>query len=215
MPDRLAVLRLSATGGIPVSDVLDALGAIEHAYNSVWALLSTLEEAERWRRYDPFFPPWSVPFGARLGRRSAGYLSWPPERAQIATLVTRRERLILHAVRLESPGAWEFLGSLNPLEVLRQYLNDRHQRMKDRTYRDVAEQRKLGLENEKAFLENELLKNRAIDERIRILRDHGASDKDLAPLLGELLYKPLKGLERYQDAQIIDEAEIKTYEPSD
>ncbi len=87
--------------------------------------------------------------------------------------------------------------------------------MKDRTYRDVAEQRKLGLENEKAFLENELLKNRVIDERIRILRDHGASDKDLAPLLGELLYKPLKGLERYQDAQIIDEAEIKTYEPSD
>ena len=33
----------------------------------------------------------------------------------------------------ESPGFWEFLGSLNPLEVIRRYLNDRHERAKDRT----------------------------------------------------------------------------------
>jgi len=210
-PDRLAVLSLSAIGGIPVSDVIDVLSAIEHAYNSVWTLLSMLEEADKRLPYALLFPLWPGPVGARR----VVYLSWPPERAQIATLVTRRERLILHAVRLESPGVWEFLGSLNPLEVIRKYLNDRHQRKKDRNYRDAAEQQKLKLENERAYLENELLKNRIIDERLQILRDRGFSDRDWSSLLNELLYKPLKALDHYQDTQIIDEAELKPYEPSD
>ena len=43
-PDRLEVLSLSAIGGIPVSDVIDVLSAIEHAYNSVWTLLYFFEQ---------------------------------------------------------------------------------------------------------------------------------------------------------------------------
>ncbi|HEY6551228.1 MAG TPA: hypothetical protein VIY71_08535 [Solirubrobacterales bacterium] len=48
---------------------------------------------------------------------------------------------------LQSPGFWEFVGALNPLEVLRKYLNDHHERKKDREYRQAAEHRHLEIEN--------------------------------------------------------------------
>ncbi|GEM_PF-2669446 len=211
MSDELAVLSLSGTGGISVSDALDVLSAIEHAYNSVWTLLSILEEAEK----DPIFRFWFYPFGPRRGPLTVAYLSWPPEPAQIATLVPRHERLILHAVRLGSPGSWEFLGILSVLEVIRKYLNDRSQRKKDRKYRDAAEQQKLKLENERAYLRNELLKNKIIEQRLQTLRKYGYSERDWASLVNMLLLTPLEALDHYQDTHIIGEAEIKPYAPSD
>src|SRR5438093_681113 len=42
--------------------------------------------------------------------------------------ITTRDQLRLARVQLASPGFWEFFGALNPLEVLRKYLNDRHSR---------------------------------------------------------------------------------------
>jgi hypothetical protein len=50
-------------------------------------------------------------------------------------------------VQLTSPGFWDFLGKLMPLETIRQYLNDRHERAKDREYRNEAEEKRLDLEN--------------------------------------------------------------------
>jgi hypothetical protein len=123
----------------------------------------------------------------------------PPER--VASFVPRSQHLVLNAVQVNSPGFWEFLGSLNVLEVIRKYLSDRHERRKDRAYRETAEQRRMLLEN--LALENDVLK-----ERIRIARDIGATDSDLAPLLNELVYKPLAALARYQDKQIIESAEM-------
>lgn len=55
--------------------------------------------------------------------------------------------LIVSRVVLQSPGFWEFFGSLNPLEVLRKYLNDRHERKKDDDYRSAAERDRLEIEN--------------------------------------------------------------------
>jgi len=55
--------------------------------------------------------------------------------------------LVVSRVVLRSPGFWEFLGALNPLEVTRKYLNDRHERRKDHDYRSVAEADRLALEN--------------------------------------------------------------------
>ena len=63
---------------------------------------------------------------------------WPPSPEEIASLVPRKEQLILSAVKLTSPGFREFSGTLNPLEVLRKYLNDRHERRKDHEYREFS-----------------------------------------------------------------------------
>ena len=103
--------------------------------------------------------------------------------------------------RLQSPGFWEFLGRLSPLEVVRQYLADRHERRKDREYREAEEKRRLRLENE-------LLENRVMRERIGIARDLGATKKDLAPLLNELVFKPLQQLDQFQDRGLIETAEL-------
>jgi hypothetical protein len=93
------------------------------------------------------------------------------------------------------------LGALNPLEVLRKYLSDRHERRKDGEYRETAERRKLDLENL-------VLENRVISERIGIARALGATKRDLAPLLNELVYRPIKRLDRSQDQGVITHAEI-------
>jgi len=93
------------------------------------------------------------------------------------------------------------LGTLNPLEVLRKYLNDCDERRKDHEYRDSAEKRRL-------VLENLSLENRVISERVRLAKEIGATDSDLAPLLNELIYKPLVALDRYQDKGVIEHTEI-------
>lgn len=115
---------------------------------------------------------------------------WPPTPEEISSLVPRSDQLVLVAVQLSSPGSWYFLGKLNSLEVIRQYLNDRHTRRQDREYRESAEKGRLVLENLK-------LENEVISERIRIAKELRATDQGLAPLLNELVYKPLAGLDRH------------------
>jgi hypothetical protein len=129
---------------------------------------------------------------------------WPPTAEEVGSFVPRTEQLILSAVSLTSPGFWEFLGTLNPLDVLRKYLNDRHERRKDHEYRESAERRRLELENLS-------LESRVLSERVRLAKEIGATDRDLAPLLNELIHKPLVALDRYQDKGVIEHAEI----PSD
>jgi hypothetical protein len=53
-----------------------------------------------------------------------------------------------------------------------------------------------------------ILKNKVFSERIEILKRAGATDRDLAPLLSELLYTPLQELERYANRRLIEGAEI-------
>jgi hypothetical protein len=106
---------------------------------------------------------------------------------------------MLQAVRLESPGWWEVVGQLNPLEVIRKYLNDRHERAKDVSYRNKAERDRL-------HYENEILRNEVIAERIRLARELGATDEDLAPLWNSLLIRPLRRLDAYQDRGVITDA---------
>jgi hypothetical protein len=142
---------------------------------------------------------WPAPRGAVRRTRE-----WPPTAEQVASFVSRSEQLILSAVSLTSPGFWEFLGTLNPLEVLRKYLNDRHERRKDLKYRESAERRRLELENLH-------LESKVISERVRIAKEIGATDRDLAPLLNELIDKPLVALDRYQDKGVIEHAEIPSH----
>src|SRR5690606_29760866 len=79
-----------------------------------------------------------------------------------------QDRLVLNRVRIESPGFWEFLGSLNPLLHIREYLNDRHRRRQDQEYREASEKKRLELENEllQAQIEREF--NTVLKERIEI-----------------------------------------------
>lgn len=88
-------------------------------------------------------------------------------------------RLELRRVSIQSPGFWEFVGALNPLQQLREYLKDRHERRKDREYRERAEKDKLRLDNE--LLQRQILEkeNSLLHEQIAIMRELGFSDAEL------------------------------------
>jgi hypothetical protein len=196
--------RVHAHGSVEVELVAAFLSDLKRAYDSI-LLFETI--VDRMRRAAHDFPTslylFGPDFGWPLASRRAGPRAryWPPTAEEIASFVPRSEQLILFAVSLSSPGFWEFLGTLNPLEVLRKYLNDRHERRKDHDYRESAEERRLDLEN--SIIETALLSG-----KVKLAREMGATDRDLAPLLNELIHKPLVALDRYQDKGVIEHAEI-------
>jgi hypothetical protein len=198
MPDT-ALLRVYGYGGIHVNVAGQFLSDLDKAYNGLvlFEILLPSKELDRGsRRPSPI--PW--------GGWSAVF--WFPTTEQIASSVPVTERLILNSVRLQSPGLWEFLGALNPLEVLRNFINDQHERRKDTQYRESAERRRLELENS-------ILESRAIRERVRAARDLGATDRDLAPLINRLVIEPIIALEAYKDQEVISGAEIRTEKDKD
>ena len=81
------------------------------------------------------------------------------------------------------------------------YLNDRHERQKDHAYRAENEKRRLELENS-------LLENKVLRERIDMAKSIGVTDQELTPLLNELVYKPLRRLDGPQDRGAIETAEL-------
>jgi hypothetical protein len=88
------------------------------------------------------------------------------------------------------------------LEVIREYLNDRHERRKDREYREEAEKRKL-------FLENELLLNRIAGERVEILKSLDIPPIEISLVMQGLLLHPLGNLNEYQDRELIAVADLR------
>lgn len=203
MPQR-ARLKVYGQGGVEVERIAAFLVDLRQAYNSILVFDATLNGLYRASRE---FEPYRYPFGFWVGplfaprRGRQDFYSWPPTPAQIESYIPASEELILASVRLESPGVWEFLGQLLPFEVIRKWLNDRHERRKDKEYRETAEQRRL-------VLENLLLENQVLAERVRLAKDLGATDRDLAPLRNELIGRPLTALGRHQDSHVIEHAEV-------
>lgn len=201
-------LRIHGHGEVEVELVISYLSDLKHAYNSIILFESIIDGLDRAARDFPF-PRY--PFGLYLDwpvarRRGVGHIrEWPPRPEEVASFVPASEQLVLSSVRLSSPGSWDFLGALNPLEVLRKAINDRHERRKDEEYRESTEKRRLELENQ--ILETEL-----ISKRITVARELGATKRDLAPLLNELVYKPILQLDRSQDRGVITSAEFPDHE---
>jgi hypothetical protein len=86
--------------------------------------------------------------------------------------------------------------------VLRKYLGDRHERRKDREYRESAEERRMRLENAR-------LQIGVIADGVKLAKELGASERELAPLLNALVNTPLLALDKYQDQGVISSAELR------
>lgn len=153
------VLKLYGQGEVEVEIIRSFLADLEHTYNSIYVFESAIEGIKRASHHFLFYWElvWLPYIPQSRGRKSIRFIrDWPPSPKEVASLVPNRDRLVIAEVDLHSPGFWNFLGNLNPLEVIRQYINDRHERRKDKRYRESAEARKLELENLK--LENEVLR---------------------------------------------------------
>ena len=201
--ERRSVLRISSEGGVRLFEVGELLKAIENAYNGTLIFQQTLDSLHRWERGLMRFPEVPRIFGVWpsllvAGKRGKAVLL---TRDSFDSLVSRQHRLVLVRVQLKSPGSWDIAGIGAALEVVRKFLTDRHERRKDREYREP-------LERERLTLENEILKTKALESRIQLAKQLGATDEDLAPLTNELLFKPLDELGRFQDSGLITGAKL-------
>lgn len=197
-------LRIHGQGEVEVARITRYLDDLKHAYDSALIFETVMSGMERAALESPYpLRPYLFLSGWPLtrGRVLQVTREWPPSAEEVASLVPISDQLVLSAVKLASPGFWEFIGKLNPLEVLRQYLHDRHERRKDREYRESAEERRMRLENL-------ILENKVLAEQINLAKELGATERDLAPLKNALLYRPLMSLDAHQDHDVIEHAEI-------
>jgi hypothetical protein len=168
-------LRINSHGEIPVSDVRELLLAFEHAYNCLLIFHGATETT-----------------GAASG--------WIPNSASeisgSQSMVLPADRLVLSSVQLSSPGFWAFLGGLIPLETIRKYLQDRHERRKDLEFRNDQERR--AKEVEIRLRETEL-----IDKQVAIALQAGIPRHVVASMVNELVARPLVALGALQDRGVI------------
>ncbi|MEM1552874.1 MAG: hypothetical protein QXH03_09450 [Candidatus Bathyarchaeia archaeon] len=189
-----------------VNEIVGFLQDIEVAHNKIFLFFSFLDffvDRERFFRWRHFWrewrefgfpPPFWMPFVGLPG-------------IEFFQAILPEYKLEVKRIQIESPGFWEFLGALNPLQQIREYLNDRHKRRQDREYREQAERERLRLENEwiqRLIWEKE---NSVFRERIGILREIGFSDEEIRRLIWVYVSQPLIALGKHQDTGLIETAE--------
>lgn len=198
-PSKTGKLKVVTGRGGTVPEISGFLNDLEAAYLSLYQAES-LWPASRRRWPRPF--PQDLYFDLGLPFPSISlHLVIPASDAVLPEL-----RLVITRVQIESLGFWEFLGSLNPLQQIREYLNDRHERRQDKEFREAAEKEKLRLENE--LVQRQILEkdNSVLRDRINILKELGFSDHEIRQLIWTQVGKPLATLGRHQDTGLIDRA---------
>jgi hypothetical protein len=170
------------------------LSDVEYAYNGFCALDLILRRVSQ-DRFPPWVWPWPYGTRGRLGR--AGLVL---ERDEVASFVPPRQRIRVDAVQLQSPGFWDFLGKSLSVEAISNALNAGKARRE--SIRREPHQRRM-----ETFEEFDR-ETEAVLKRHRALREMGVSQEDLAPLINQLVEKPMRELERHQDSGLIDDVEV-------
>jgi len=213
-------LRIKAERLGTISDVTTFLTDLEVAYNSIYAfdfivdtisydrkrkLIQVDERFHRLRRYwkdfsnrkdfpfDPFiYEMFFEEYVFNLPKDTLPNLLELQSKIDIDKIVLPSDRLYISKVNIQSPGFWEVLGSLNPLQQIREYIKDRHERKKDDQYRNRQEE-------EIGELEIEERRNRIINQQIETLRGLGYNDTEIRQLVNAMVIEPLNRLGRHQD----------------
>ncbi len=189
-------LRMELGDSLYLDQLIHALSDFTWAYNAIYYFLDVTDDIEQisraWRRSEPYWPPgmpyfYGLPFKTK-GRSSASVELVPPERVELAGYVHPRDRLIVKGCQIASPGWLDVIGKLNPLDVLRQWAQDRHERQKDTAYRDAEDRRKRQLEND--LLETELIK-----KRIELMKEAGVPKTVIKKMISAIVL-PMQHLQR-------------------
>lgn len=113
------------------------------------------------------------------------------------------DQLEITRISIQSPGWIELLGSLNPLQQIREYLKDRHERMKDKSWRGEAEKKR-------AILENDLLQQQVETARIGtitaysdLLKSAGFGSDEIRQAVWQRVGAPMMRLAHHQDTGLL------------
>jgi hypothetical protein len=167
----------------------DLLAALDAAHSGLIAFERSIHSAAVIRLLQPsadaglLYPP-----DAKLG--------WV---AFADSIVQEDERLVVATVELASPGIWAFLGGLNPLQTIREYLDDRHRhRLEDS--REPEELRSKRIQNDAGEI-------KVLRDKLRLAKELGAPEEITALLLRRLVGQPLEAIGEMQDRGLINGSE--------
>lgn len=185
MPTSYATLQIESRTPMLLSEARALLDAMQGAYDGVTAF-NTISEAyiNTYRRQERYGFPFRI-YGTDP--------SLPVQHVPAAQVVGFDQVIILQRVQLSSPGFWEFLGALNPLDQIRRYLNDRHQRKLDMLNQPTQEQT-ARLVNDNLELQNEALALANLREVLDLGREINLPSAELTSMYREYVSTNLRTL---------------------
>ena len=188
-----SVLRIRALRGGEVEELCRFLTDLNTAYAALYGLRQTRKLG---RRLSRMFPEefLALGFGSALQQVNEPLTN---------EFIAPDFRLVLSQVEIHSPGIWEFLGQINPLQQIREYLKDRHERTKDRKWREKEEQEKFRLENEWLRQQIRLDAFGLMRDEIEFMDVHGFDESQLQQILWQKIGVPLARLGKHQDTGLI------------
>lgn len=193
MENLRCVLGINAIRVARVDEIIDFFNDLQNAYENIYALELKIRDVKLSSKKN---------LNYYEGKRKLPELK---PVYKVRQVVLPNDRLVLYRAKIGSPGIWEFLASLNPLEQIRRYLCDRHERRKDKEWREDEESRKMRLDNL-------LIETAVIRERIEIFKKLGISDEQIRRIILVNLHEPLSKLDVYQDNDLIGSAYITNFE---
>jgi hypothetical protein len=181
--DNQAVLQIKAVSGVLLRDVSTLFSDLEFSYGSV-AYFFWITDKDN-----------GLPFHI-LGR------FWYYEgHFPLKEIFLRDTDLRLYSANFNSPGIWEFLGKINPLEVIRLMINDHYERQ--------HRERFIPYERRKRELENLILENQVVSERVEILRQAGMDQAQIDAVIRDTVLRPVSRLAAHQDSGLIRDASLR------
>lgn len=186
MEKKYGLLRINAKRGGTIPELQSYLIDLQKAYENLYAFELIINKAKIQEFY------LSAP---------KGLPALKPIR-KVSEIILPQDQIIVSKIRIESPGFWEFLGSLNPLQQIREYLKDRHERRKDLEWREEQERKKM-------TIENRLMETKLLNDQIEILKSIGYSEDEIRRIIVVHWYEPLKELNKHQDSGMIEDADIE------
>lgn len=126
------------------------------------------------------------------------------EKYDIADIVSPDDYPLITRINFNSPGWWEVVGEWNIFKQLREYLKERHLRIKDKLFEWNMEKQLEMAEIEAEKLSNDLLKLDITEKMIEQLKSIGLSDIEIRHVV-QKCYGNLHLLDPHiDDGKIID-----------
>ena len=125
----------------------------------------------------------------------------------VEEFIAPEDKLIICKISFNSPGFWEVLGSWNPLNQIREYINERHARKRDKEYAWELDKRIIQADVEKKCLENDMLRVELIQTITQQLQSIGVDDEYIIHITKNC-YKNLEMLNEHIDEERITKIEV-------
>lgn len=187
-------IRLNIERGASVAEFKSFLDDLETAYLAVYALPSNQE----WRSLERRFPFLIEFLGAGFfTHRFANTERFGSEN------VFPLDQIEITRISIQSPGFVELLAAFNPLQQIREYLKDRHERKKDKEWRWESEKDRAAAEVNILRIQAEREGTSAIREFSELLDSIGLREEEKQKILWERVGGPLARLGKHQDSGLL------------